>query len=608
MSNFSVEPAQYRKASPLQLLKNIWGYDGFRPIQEESINAILGKQDSLIVLPTGGGKSLCFQIPALLMDGMAVVLSPLISLMKDQVDGLKEMGVEAASLNSSLDWDETRETLDRVRAGRIKILYIAPERLRHQKTLELLKQARVTFFVIDEAHCISHWGHDFREDYRQLGSVKSLFPDASIHAFTATATQEVQKDILDQLQLTDPVVRIAPIDRENLTYRILPRDSASKQVLYLLEQHAREAGIIYCIRRDDVEKISLELNRAGHKNVPYHAGLPDEVRRKHQELFSQEKVNLVVATVAFGMGIDRSNIRFVIHTAMPKNIEHYQQETGRAGRDGLPAACTLLYSGADYRTWETILGDSPQKEVMMEKLNAFYRFCTEPQCRHKAFSSYFGQTYPKDNCDACDYCLKEMEMVEEPLIAAQKILSCVWRVNQRFGADHVANVLAGQTNENIVRWEHDKLSTFGIMPDSAKSTIRSLIEQLVGQNYLRRDPEYSTLVITSLGQSALKGKSTPVLAKPLAKEKKKAVEKERRQRQEQSWGPMDQELFAKLREKRMELAMQKSVPAFIIFGDKSLKEMAVRKPKTVEAFAQIYGVGERKCAEYAEIFLSVIRG
>lgn len=590
-----------------EILKRYWGYDTFRPFQEEAIHAILNRKDSLVVLPTGGGKSLCFQIPALMQKGLTVIVSPLISLMKDQVDSLKEMGIEAAFLNSSLTQKEFYAVLQQIHSEKIKLLYVAPERLLDERTVSLLQKMELSFFVIDEAHCISHWGHDFREAYRHLGRLKELFPNKNLHAFTATATGEVQKDIVQQLQLKNPEVRIAPIDRENLTYRIFLRSSGLTQIIRLLEKHKNESGIIYCIRRDDVNTLSTQLNELGYKNLPYHAGLSDEVRKNHQDQFAHEEVDLIVATVAFGMGIDRSNIRFVIHAAMPKNIEYYHQETGRAGRDGLPAYCYLFYGGIDYRTWQMILSDSSQSDVLMDKLNTFYHFCSQPQCRHKGFSQYFGQRYLKENCDSCDYCLGELEMVENPLVETQKILSCVWRVRQKFGADHISNILIGQKKENLIHWQHDKLSTFGIMQNYSKSHIRSLIEQLIGQNFLERDPEFATLSITELGMQALKGKTVPILAKPLLAVKKKQIEKKNKIRREQEWENVDGKLFQKLREKRAELARKKGVPAFIIFGDKTLKDMALNQPESREEFTKIYGVGERKRVQYAEIFLTVIK-
>ena len=592
-------------------LRRYWGYTSFLPLQEETILSILGGRDTLTMLATGGGKSLCFQLPALLEKGLSVVISPLISLMKDQVDSLKDMGIAAAVLNSSLSPEEQRSVVSRIQKGEVKLLYISPERLQKEGMVQLLKSVPLSFFVIDEAHCISHWGHDFREDYRSLGVIKEAFRPIAVHAFTATATREVQGDILAQLRLEDPETHIGLVDRPNLTYRVRPRSQIIAQVTDLLKKHANEPGIIYCLRRDDVDTISAKLNDLGFKNLPYHAGLADDLRRHHQDLFAREEVDIMVATIAFGMGIDRSNIRFIIHTAMPKSVEHYHQETGRAGRDGLPASCYMFYGGGDYLTWKSMLEESPQKAVVLDKLQRLYHFCSQPHCRHKILANYFGQEYEKASCEACDYCLNELEMVEEPLIVGQKILSCVYRVHQAgdvgFGAGHIANVLKGSRTDQVEKWGHHEVSTFGIMADQSLAFIRYMIEQLIGQDFLRREGEFSTLSLTDSGKELLKGKRTPVLAKPLVAAKKKEISQKGRRKKEEEWAEVDQDLFQVLRRKRGELARKQGVPAFVIFGDKSLRDMATVKPITREAFAAVYGVGDHKLRAYADAFIGVIK-
>ncbi len=595
----------------LAILRKYWGYTSFLPLQEETISSILAGKDTLTMLATGGGKSLCFQLPALIKEGMAVVISPLISLMKDQVDALKDMGVAAEVLNSSLAPEEQGRVVNLVSTGKMKLLYISPERLQQDRTRQLLQSVPLSFFVIDEAHCISHWGHDFREDYRNLRIIKEWFKPISVHAFTATATEEVQKDILKELRLENPQTHIGPVDRPNLTYRVRLRTQIVSQVTDLLKKHAGEAGIIYCLRRDDVDTLSARLNALGFKNLPYHAGMEDDTRRLHQDRFAREEVDVMVATIAFGMGIDRSNIRFVIHTAMPKSIEHYHQETGRAGRDGLAAHCYLFYGGSDFLTWKSLLDDSPHKEVMLDKLQRLYYYCSQPHCRHKVLAEYFSQDYGKPSCEACDYCLNELEMVEDPLIVSQKILSCVYRVHQvsgiGFGAGHIANVLKGNKSDQVETWGHHGLSTFGLMPEESVAFIRYMIEQLIGQGFLRREGEFSTLFLTDSARKVLKGDLTPVLVKPLVAAKKEEITQKGRKKKEEEWAEIDQELFQVLRNKRAELARSQGVPAFIIFGDKSLRDMARVKPTSREAFATVYGVGDYKMHAYADAFIEVIK-
>ncbi|MFH1855792.1 MAG: DNA helicase RecQ [Candidatus Omnitrophota bacterium] len=590
------------------VLFKYWGYKSFRPFQEEAISSILDSKDSLIVLPTGGGKSVCFQVPALICEGMAVVISPLISLMKDQVDYLKDIGIAAECLNSGLKFADQMSVMDQIKAGTLKLLYLAPERFMSQAMRDILKEIKLSFFVIDEAHCISHWGHDFREEYRQLGVMKDEFPDVAVHAFTATATCQVQQDIVQQLQFKSPRIYIGDIDRPNLTYRMLRRSgNLIQQITGVIKKHADEAGIIYCLRRADVDSVSEKLNSLGYENLPYHAGMTNEIRKRNQDAFSAEKVSLIVATIAFGMGIDRSNIRYIIHAAMPKSIEHYQQETGRAGRDSLPADCYMFFSGADYRTWEYILSDSSQSRIMMEKLKAMYNFCGWTGCRHRYLVNYFSRDYLKENCQACDYCLGEFDFVEEPLVIAQKILFCVKEVRERFGAVHIVDILRGDLSDNVKRWKHEESPAFSSLQNETKLFIRNMVEQLIEQGMISRQNEFHTLFITDSGQKVLSGEIVPKLVRPLTIQKKKEVEKRHKARRNVDWEDIDEELYQALRAKRRQLAGEKRVPAYIIFGDKTLKDMAKVKPLSLEDFSDVFGIGEAKLAQYGEIFTKVIR-
>lgn len=593
----------------LPLLKRHWGYDSLRPFQGETLTSILEGKDSLTVLPTGGGKSLCFQLPALIKDGMSVVVSPTISLMKDQVDGLRDMGIAASFWNSTLAGSAIGKLQKEILAGEVKLLYVTPERLALTEMREFLKEVGVNFFVIDEAHCISEWGHSFRADYRRLSNLKKEFPEVSVHAFTASATAEVQRDIAAQLGLQNPARHLGNVDRTNLTYRISPRTNMLKQIEAILEERKCEPGIIYCSKRKDVDKVSEYLNAHGYKNLPYHAGLTDQVRTNNQKRFATEEVDLMVATLAFGMGIDRSNLRFVIHASMPKNIEQYYQETGRAGRDGLSSFCYLFFGAQDYRTSMFFIEQDGNQEVLKQKLDQMYGVCVRPQCRHKVIASYFDQPYEKDNCGACDYCLGEVPLMEEPLILAQKIISAVVRCSAggaRFGAGHIADVLRGAETEKVKKFNHQDLSVFGLLPNETIPTLRYMIEQLVGQGLLLREGEFSTLALAEKGRLVLKGEANIQLAKPVALPKKKdRIKKSAASRME--FTNDDEKLFHILREERSQLAQKKNVPAYIIFSDKTLIDMARKKPKTPEEFLSVFGVGEEKQKKYAESFIAKIK-
>ena len=536
------------------------------------------------------------------MAGLAVVVSPLISLMKDQVDALIECGVPAARLDSTQSAKDQSSVREKIGNDELKLLYLSPERIVMDGFLNILRDAHISLIAIDEAHCVSMWGHDFRPEYRQLGELKEAFPGIAIHAYTATATEMVRTDIERQLRLKNPKVLVGSFDRPNLVYRVERRKNKLKQVCRVLDRHKNESGIIYCIRRRDVDELCAALRSSGYKAAPYHAGLSDIARKKNQDLFIKERVDIIVATVAFGMGIDKSNVRYVLHTGMPKSIEHYQQESGRAGRDGLEAECTLLFSGGDYGTWQSIMRDSdPEvKEIALNKLREMYHYSTGVTCRHDAILSYFGQTLGKANCAACDVCLGVLETVKDALIIAQKILSCVIRLDQRFGGDYTAKVLTGSGEKRILDNGHNALSTFGLLSDVSLNDVRGWIEQLVGQGYLEKESEYNILGVTERGWQTLRGNETPRL---LEQSKKKA---EKSKAEKDSWENVDKDLFEQLRELRRNISREKEVPAFIVFGDAALRDMARRMPRTLDDFLMVKGVGELKCSQYGEAFIAAI--
>ena len=485
-----------------ETLHRVWGFSEFRPLQREAMHAILESRDSVVVLPTGGGKSLCFQAPAVAAGGLGLVVSPLISLMKDQVDGLRVDGVDASFLNSTLQPQERDAVIASVRDGRCRLLYVSPERLVGEggpSLWRLLKQANLKFIAIDEAHCISQWGHDFRPEYRQLGRLREDFPGVSFPAFTATATERVRHDIVSELQLQRPLVLVGSFDRPNLVYRVIRRGHLHTQLTAILDRHDGESGIVYCSSRKEVEALAEWLKGEGHSAVPYHAGLSDDMRTRHQEMFLDERVDIVVATVAFGMGIDRSNVRFVVHAGAPRSPEHYQQESGRAGRDGLPAECVLIYSGSDFMRWRQMLENNGEwSESARTLLRDMERYAAGMRCRHRTLVEYFGQSYDGAGCGACDWCLKELDAVGDSVTIARKILSCVARVKQTWGTAHVTDVLTGKATEKVVASGHAELSTFGLLKDEAAVAVRGYIEQLVGDGLLLREGDpYPVLRLTN---------------------------------------------------------------------------------------------------------------
>ncbi len=478
----------------LATVRRFWGYESLRPLQAEAIGAGLDRRDSLVVMPTGGGKSLCYQVPPAVARRTDIVVSPLIALMKDQVDALRVCGYPAAALHGGMDPAELRRVEREVAAGHHHLVFVAPERMLTPRFLELAGRLRVSTFAIDEAHCISQWGHDFRPEYRQLAELKTRFPGASLHAYTATATERVRRDIVEQLRLEDPAVLVGSFDRPNLLYRVLPKLEVNAQIAQALRRHSGEAAIVYSISRKDTEQIARHLTAEGIRAAYYHAGMEAEERRRTQDRFAAEEIDVVVATVAFGMGIDRSDVRCVIHAALPKSIEAYQQETGRAGRDGLPAECVLFYSAADVLRWQSLLERSAEEaevppevaESGKQLLEEMRRFATVVRCRHGALSAYFGEACREQSCGACDVCLGEVEGVADATVLAQKVLSCVARVEQRFGVEHVVDVLIAADNERVRRWRHEELSTYGLLKDLPRKTLTNLVYQLVDAGLLER--------------------------------------------------------------------------------------------------------------------------
>jgi ATP-dependent DNA helicase RecQ len=594
----------------MTLLKTVFGYDDFRPLQKEIIDHILEKKDALVVLPTGGGKSLCFQLPALMFDGLTIVVSPLISLMKDQVDQLQEMGVSAVCLNSSLPVDQYRHHVSLVQQNRAKLLYIAPESLVRPQILEMLEAVTVDCLAIDEAHCISAWGHDFRPEYRQLSQIRPRFPQAACAAFTATATPAVQKDIQASLGFSKNKgfrAFTGSFDRENLMIRVMFKDNPLQQTLDFLSTRKADSGIIYCLSRKQVEALSKQLAARGFSVRPYHAGMDDAERTRFQTRFIKDDVRIMVATIAFGMGIDKPNVRFVLHYDLPKSVENYYQEIGRAGRDGLESECLLLFSHGDIPRLKSLVTgpDEQRNRAAWFHLEDMVRFAEAEDCRKKRLLSYFGETAQHHDCGMCDNCLAPRNQVQDLTIAAQKFLSCVKRTGERFGAGHIIDVLRGAETKKIFQFRHHRLSTYGIGKDLSKKQWFYLSRQFQSKGLVLREDSFGGLALTPEAWGVLKGEtavsgwldpghkiSQPVPETTHAESEKSA--------------PHHPDLFQELRQKRKALADQAGVPPYAVFPDKTLMEMATFFPRTEHDFLNTFGVGQTKLEKYGPAFMALI--
>ena len=592
----------------VETLKRHFGYPTFRPLQQEIITASLAGRDVFALLPTGGGKSLCFQLPALLRDGLTIVVSPLIALMKDQVDSLTASGISATFLNSTLGEKESRQRFAKLYAGEYKLLYVAPERLMLDTFVERLGDFNVRQLAIDEAHCISEWGHDFRPEYRQLAQLRDRFPTIPFTALTATATSRVRDDIIRELRLHDPATFVASFNRPNLTYHVVTKEGGLKQLLGIIERRPGESGIIYCASRKSVETVAQKLTAHGILAAPYHAGLTPETRARNQERFLRDDVHVICATVAFGMGINKPNVRWIIHHDLPKNIEGYYQETGRAGRDGLPGDCLLLFSPGDIAKQTHFLDeitDPQEQRVARDQLRRMVHYAEGAGCRRAALLAHFGEAFPAENCGACDNCLEPRETYDGTVVA-QKFLSCLFRIARHggftVGLRHVAAVLTGADDERIRRWGHDGLSTYGIGRELDERGWSAVARELMRLGYAAvASGEYATLELTGSGLEVLRARTPVQLTKPLDTPTARRAPRRREGEVE-----CDEILFARLRALRKELADERRVPAYIILGDAALRAMARRYPETADAMTGIPGMGERKRAEFGALFAEEI--
>jgi ATP-dependent DNA helicase RecQ len=589
-------------------LKLTFGYDSFRPLQREIMESLLGGCDGVAILPTGAGKSLCYQLPALVRSGLTLVVSPLIALMKDQVDQLQAAGVAATFINSSLEAGEMRKRIEGLEEGRYQLLYVAPERLMMPDFLSRLKSWNVTALAVDEAHCISEWGHDFRPEYRRLREVRHGLPDIPILALTATATERVRDDMIQQLELRDPKIFQASFNRPNLRYQVAAKSGAVAQVCNFIAARPGESGIVYCQSRKTSESLAATLRSHGFSAVSYHAGLDADERAANQEAFLRDEAKIVCATVAFGMGINKPNVRFVIHADLPKNVEGYYQETGRAGRDGLPADCLLLYSRGDVAKYLKFLEEIPDEQarkIARQQLDQMTHFAESDTCRRSELLRYFGESWPEDSCDACDHCLSPREKWDATT-DAQKLMSCILRIRKAsgfsVGLHHVAEVLTGGMSEKITRRKHESLTTHGIGKDQPRPYWVDLGRQLIRLGWLDASPDtFATVTVSSVGADALKSRRTLMLTRPLTRLHDKPAAARSGEI------PCDAGLFDLLRGVRKQLADARNVPPYVVFSDVTLRHLSRDYPQTDAALLRVPGVGQKKCEDFGEAFLEAIR-
>ena len=590
-------------------LRTIFGFAEFRPGQADIVSAILDGRDVLAVMPTGSGKSLCYQLPALVRDGLTVVVSPLIALMRNQVAQLCANGIAAASLNSANDPAENRAILERIGRGELRLVYVAPERLLKSDTLDLFKRANVTLLAVDEAHCISQWGHDFRPEYAALGTVQSELGSVQTAAFTATADAATRTDILDKLFARPPALFVHGFDRPNLRLAMRAKAGGRTQIADFLGSRGGQSGIVYCASRRKTEELAAFLRQNGINALPYHAGMESAARSRNQDVFLQEDGVVMVATVAFGMGIDKPDVRFVLHADMPANIESYYQEIGRAGRDGLPADTLTLYGMGDIRLRRLQIDESEatdeQKRVDRQRLNALVSLCESPRCRRQTLLAYFGEA--AEPCGNCDFCCDGAEMIDGT-IAAQKALSAMVRTGERFGTEHLTNLLLGETTEAIGKFGHDRLPTFGVGKEYGKQEWRSIFRQLHGAGIVALDiTGHGTWSVTETGRRVLKGAARVTLRQDTLKPATRKAARAAANAAALAGGQGDTALFEALRRRRSELAKEQRVAAYVVFADKTLIDMARRKPATAAEMSAVHGVGAAKLRQYGEVFLDVIR-